>query len=328
MRIGPLTSHPCIKRCSGNPLLTAAQIPYPSDLVFNPGVIPWQDGYAMIFRNDHGYLGGASFEGTDLGLALSRDGLKWEVEPRPVFSLKDEEIRRVYDPRLTVLEDQVIMTFAVDTRHGLRGGIARTRDLHHFDILSMTVPDNRNMVLFPERIGGMYLRLERPMPVYSRGRKDRFDIWLSESPDLKYWGESRLVAGVEDHPFANDKIGPGAPPLKTEAGWLAVTHTVDIDPDRGKNGWEDRWIKRYCAAVMLLDLKEPWKVLGLSRVPLIAPETDYETQDGFRTNVVFPTAAIPMPGGITRIYYGAADTVVAAAEAKTADLIDLCLRGR
>lgn len=328
MNIGPLTSHPCIKRCSGNPLLTAAQIPYPSDLVFNPGVIPWHDGYAMIFRNDHGYLGGASFEGTDLGLALSRDGLKWEAEPRPVFSLKDEEIRRVYDPRLTVLEDQVIMTFAVDTRHGLRGGIARTRDLHHFDILSMTVPDNRNMVLFPERIGGMYLRLERPMPVYSRGRKDRFDIWLSESPDLKHWGESRLVAGVEDHPFANDKIGPGAPPLKTEAGWLAVTHTVDIDPDRGKNGWEDRWIKRYCAAVMLLDLKEPWKVLGLSRVPLIAPETDYETRDGFRTNVVFPTAAISLPGGITRIYYGAADTVVAAAEAKTADLIDLCLRGR
>ncbi len=325
MSIGPLTSHPCIKRCSGNPLLTAAQIPYPSDLVFNPGVIPWQDGYAMIFRNDHGYLGGASFEGTDLGLALSRDGLKWEVEPRPVFSLKDEEIRRVYDPRLTVLEDQVIMTFAVDTRHGLRGGIARTRDLHHFDILSMTVPDNRNIVLFPEKIGGKYVRLERPMPVYSRGR-DRFDMWLSDSPDLVYWGNSKLVAGVEDFPYANDKIGPGAPPVKTDRGWLVITHSVDRDNTRGKNGWEPKWPKRYSAGMLLLDLEDPSKVLGICREPLLAPETDYEVKNGFRTNAIFATGAV-LVGDTLRIYYGAADTVIALAEAKIGDLVDACLAG-
>ena len=322
-----LYTHPCVTRRAENPLLTSAQVPYPSDLVFNPGVIPWGTGYAMIFRNDSGYLGENSFAATDLGLAWSEDGLRWQVEEQPVFSLKDEEIRRVYDPRLTILEGQVYMTFAVDTRHGLRCGIARTQDLHRFEILSMSVPDNRNIVLFPERIGGMYMRLERPMPVYSRGRKDRFDIWQSESPDLIYWGNSHLVAGVEDYPFANDKIGPGAPPIRTEAGWLAVTHTVDIDPDRGKNGWASRWTKRYCAAVLLLDLNEPWKVIGKSSVPLIAPETDYEVRDGFRTNVVFPTAALQLPGGVTRIYYGAADTVIAAAEARTADLIGMCLNG-
>ncbi len=309
-----------------NPVLTGRDVPYASDLVFNAGVIPYRGGYAMLFRNDYGYLQGSRFSGTNLGLALSPDGIHWQVEDEPVFSMKDEEIRRVYDPRLTVIEGEIYMTFAVDTRHGLRGGIARTDDLHHFDIISMSVPDNRNMVLFPQKFNGMFMRLERPMPVYSRG-KDRFDIWWSESPDLVHWGNSRLVAGVEDFPFANDKIGPGAPPFYTEKGWLAVTHTVDIDPERGKNGWEDRWIKRYCAAAVLLDPDEPWRMIGHSRVPLLAPETDYELRNGFRTNVIFPTAVLPVPGGKVRIYYGAADTVIAMAEASTEDLISLCLHG-
>ena len=159
---------------------------------------------------------------------------------------------------------------------------------------------------------------------------DRFGvdrIWISESPDLVHWGNPHLLLAVEDFPFANDKIGPGAPPLRTDAGWLIFTHTVDIDPTRGKNGWEDRWIKRYCIAVALLDLNEPWKVLGYSKVPLLAPETDYETTIGFRTNVVFPTAALRMDDNIIRIYYGAADTVIAFAEAREEDLIQLCLKG-
>ena len=320
-----LVSHPCISRYSGNPVLTSADVPYPSDLVFNAGVIPWQGGYAMVFRNDYGYLGRASFSGTNLGLALSPDGLHWQVEDQPVFSVQDDEIRRVYDPRLTVIDGEVYMTFAVDTRHGLRGGIAHSDDLHHFEIISMSVPDNRNMVLFPQKYQGMYMRLERPMPVYSRGHKDRFDMWWSESPDLVHWGNSHLVAGVEDFPFANDKIGPGAPPVYTEKGWLAITHTVDIDPERGKNGWEDRWTKRYCTAAVLLDRDEPWKMIGRTKVPLLAPETEYEARDGFRRNVVFPTAAVPEPDGKLRIYYGAADTVIALAEAKTDDIIALCL---
>ena len=319
-----LFSHSCISRYPQNPVLTGKQVPYASDLVFNAGVIPWQGGYAMVFRNDYGYLGRASFSGTNIGLALSPDGIHWQVEPQPVFSLKDEEIKRAYDPRLTVIDGEIYMTFAVDTGHGLRGGIAHTDDLHHFDVISMTVPDNRNMVLFPQKYQGMYIRLERPMPVYSRGR-DRFDIWWSESPDLIHWGNAHLVAGVEDFPFANDKIGPGAPPVYTEKGWLAVTHTVDIDPERGKNGWEDKWTKRYCAAAILLDKDAPWKMIGQSRVPLLAPEADYETKEGFRTNVIFPTAAIPMPDGRLRIYYGAADTVIALAEAKIGDLTALCL---
>ena len=179
------------------------------------------------------------------------------------------------------------------------------------------------MVLFPAKIGGMYVRLERPFPVYSRGR-DRFDIWLSRSPDLKFWGESELVLGVEDVPFANDKIGPAAPPIRTEKGWLTLFHTVDRDNARGKNGWEPAWQKRYCAGVMLLDLDRPEQVIGLSRAPLIAPEAPYETDGGFRNDVIFPGGLIAEPDGRVKIYYGAADTVECLAESTIAELLALC----
>ena len=325
-----LKSLPCVKRYPGNPVLTKDDVPYESALVFNAGVIRWQDGYAVVFRNDYGctqreWETGGRFKGTNIGLAFSRDGIHWKVEPDPIIEMKDEEILRAYDPRLTVIGDEVFMTFAVDTRHGLRGGIARTRGLRRFDLISLSAPDNRNMVLFPEKVGGMYLRLERPMPVYSRGGVDRFDIWISESPDLIHWGRSELLAGVEDFPFANDKIGPGAPPLKTDRGWLVFTHAVDRDESRGKNGWEKKWTKRYCAGVMLLDLNDPYRVLGICRDPLLAPDEAYESEEGFRTNVIFPTGAVLEKDGTVKIYYGASDTVIALATAKVDDLIEACL---
>lgn len=80
--------------------------------------------------------------------------------------------------------------------------------------------------------------MERPFTVYSRGGKDRFDTWIAESPDLKYWGNADLLFGVEHVPFANDKVGPAAPPVKTDKGWLTTFHAVDVDPSRGKHGWE------------------------------------------------------------------------------------------
>ena len=333
-----LKSCSAIHRYENNPVLSADQVPYASTLVFNAGVIKWQGRYVMVFRNDYNYISRARFEGTNIGICYSDDGIHWEVDPTPCFDVKTDkelearfglpegEIKRCYDPRLTVIEDEVYMTFAVDTAHGLRGGIAKTTDFKDWTILSLTVPDNRNMVLFPEKINGRYVRLERPMPVYSRGR-DRFDMWMSESPDMIFWGNSKLVAAVENFHYTNDKVGPGAPPVKTDKGWLVFTHGVDIDYDRGKNGWEDKWQKRYCAGMVLLDLNDPSKVLGFYRDPLLAPETVYEAVEGFRTNVIFPTGAILEDDGTVKVYYGAADTVIALATARVDELVELCLKG-
>lgn len=321
-----LKSSKVIIKHPNNPVLSATDIPYAATLVFNAGVTKYQGKYVMVFRNDYGYTkkGPFGFEGTNLGLAYSNDGIHWDVQTKPCFDLKDEEIIRAYDPRLTVIDGRCYMCFAVDTKHGLRGGIAVTDDFEKFEILSMTLPDNRNMVLFPEKVGGKYVRLERPFPVYSRGGKDRFDMWMSDSPDMKYWGNSKLILAVENVPYANDKIGPAAPPIKTDKGWLTTFHAVDIDPAREKNGWEDCWRKRYTAGIMLLDLEDPSRVVGMYKEPLIAPEAKYETMGGFRNDVIFPGGMILENNGEVKIYYGAADTVVCLAAANVDDLVKLC----
>ena len=322
-----LTSSPLAQRHPRNPVLSKDDVPYRATLVFNAGVTKWRGRYVMVFRNDYGEWGVPRFEGTNLGLAFSDDGVSWEVEPKPCFELKSEEIRRAYDPRLTVIEDRVYVCFAVDTRHGVRGGIAVTDDLEHFEVLSLSVPDNRNMVLFPERIGGKYVRLERPFPVYSRGGGELFDVWLSDSADLRYWGSSELVLGTEDVPWCNAKIGPAAPPVMTPKGWLTTFHAVDKDDSRGKNGWEPTWKKRYTAGIMLLDLDDPRKVVGMCREPILAPEAPYEVSGGFRNNVIFPGGMILEDDGEVKIYYGAADTVVCLATGHVDDLVNACVEG-
>ena len=311
----------------GRPILGRSDMPYEAECIFNAGVTKFRGRYVMAFRNDYRFDGVGAFEKCLIGVAFSDDGIHWEVKKEPfltVDDMKSNEITKVYDPRLTVIDDKCYVCFAVDTRHGLRGGIGVTDDFKHLELLSMTVPDNRNMVLFPEKIDGKFVRLERPFPVYSRGGVDRFDIWMSMSHDMKYWGESKLLLGVEDVPFANDKIGPGAPPVKTKEGWLTIFHTVDIDRSRGKNGWEDKWQKRYCAGIMLLDLNDPSRIIGMSKEPLIAPETHWEVDEGFRTNVVFPGGLILEDDGTVKIYYGASDTVECLATARVEDLIALC----
>lgn len=328
--VGPLFSSPIMTRHSANPILTPGDVPYGPAMVFNAGVTKFKGKYVMVFRNDYGdELKGivAPHHTTNLGLAFSDDGIKWDVQPKPCWSWHDEEVIRVYDPRLTVIGEQCYMCFAVDTKHGLRGGIAVTEDFRSFEVLSLSLPDNRNMVLFPERIGGKYVRLERPMPVYSRGGMDRFDMWMSDSPDLKYWGNSKLLLAVEDVAYANDKVGPGAPPVKTDKGWLTLFHAVDIDRSRGKNGWEDSWKKRYTCGILLLDLADPSRIIGMAETPLLAPEADYEIDGGFRNHVIFPGGMILEDTGEVKIYYGAADTVECLATAHVDDLLHLCLKG-
>lgn len=323
-----LKSSPVIKKYPLNPILSKADMPFPSDLVFNAGVAKFDGKYIMVFRNDYGYEEGKGFAGTNIGVAFSDDGISWNVRPESITDFGDydrQEYSRFYDPRIIVIDDKIHLCFAVDTKHGVLGGIGITDDFEKIKIISTTTPDNRNLVLFPEKIGGKYVRLERPFPVYSRWGQDRFDIWISQSPDLVYWGESKLLLGVENVPYSNDKIGPAAPPVKTEKGWLTLFHAVDKDVSRGKNGWEGKWQKRYSAGIMLLDLDDPTKVIGMSKEPLLAPELPYETDEGFRQNVIFPCGMILEDSGKVKIYYGASDTVECLATADVNDLIKLCV---
>jgi beta-1,4-mannooligosaccharide/beta-1,4-mannosyl-N-acetylglucosamine phosphorylase len=215
------------------------------------------------------------------------------------------------------------MSFSIDTRHGIRSGLAVTDDFKAFELLYLSVPDNRNVVLFPERQGGRIMRFERPFPVYGRTEPERFDIWFAQSPDGRFWGEHQFVLGVEHVPWANCKIGPGTPPIRTEQGWLSLFHAVDTQPDVVYPSWRDRWTKRYTAGVMLTDLDEPWRVIGRSPQPVLVPETDYEL-DGYRGSVVFPCSMVPEDDGTVKVYYGAADTVTGLATGRIDDLLAAC----
>jgi beta-1,4-mannooligosaccharide/beta-1,4-mannosyl-N-acetylglucosamine phosphorylase len=316
-----------LHRHPSNPILTADDLPYPGTLVYNPGVVRAPDRYVMVFRVDHGYSAervGYGFASIDLGIAFSDDGVSWKVQQRTVLGeLKNQENLWAYDPRLMMIGDACYLTFCLDTRHGMRAGIARTTDFESFEVISLSTPDLRNVVLFPETHGNEYLRLERPFPIYLRrtwGQQDRFDIWLSRSPDLRHWGDSELLLAVEQVPYATEKIGPGSPPVRTEAGWLAIFHAVDTDPERCPSGWEGTWVKRYTAGAMLLDLDEPSRLIGISGEPILVPQEPYEITKGFRPNVVFPTGLV-IDGDECRVYYGAADSFICLACGSTAEVL-------
>ncbi|MCE5277591.1 MAG: glycoside hydrolase family 130 protein [Planctomycetaceae bacterium] len=341
--VSPLVRH------QRNPLLTSRDVPYPSTLVYNAGVVKFAGRYAMMFRNDYGRWGDPRLEGTNIGLAWSTDGVTWEVAPEPVITVEkarrwvkdyspyhdaDRELLFVNDPRLTVLEGRVYCCLAFFMASGLCGGVLVTDDFDHFTLLSMTVPDNRNLVIFPQRHKGHYLRFERPFNNYGGAAMGagRYSLWLSESPDLLFWGRSRRLLSYSEVPYANERVGAGPQPVLTPGGWLAMFHSVYHDAAWGKRGWEPKWDRHYDAGLMLLDLDDPSKVLAVSNVPVLSPSAPYEMAggdtfetSGFRGGVVFPTGMILEDSGEVKVYYGAADSFVCLATANVEDLLRFCL---
>lgn len=325
-----------VTRYAGNPILSAKDVPYEANLVFNAGVIKYRGRYVMLFRDDFNYTkkmfddwaeGKGELHGPScqIGLAFSEDGFHWKVEPQSVITRENaskylgEEVAQAYDPRVTVIDDQVYMTFATNTLAGdNRCGLIRTTDFQHFEPICATLPNNRNVLLFPEKIGGFYYRLERPFS------EDKGDIWISKSPDLRFWGEHKRLLDRRVLSFCNSKIGPGAPPIRTKKGWLTLFHTV-TEVDHALYSWETpykEWHSKYSMGLMLLDLNDPSKVLGIYDKALLEPEMPYELE-GFRGSVLFPGAMIPEDDGTVKIYYGAADTVECVATAKLDDLVNL-----
>jgi predicted GH43/DUF377 family glycosyl hydrolase len=216
----------------------------------------------------------------------------------------------IFDTRITPLEGWYYITYNVASRLGGRIILARTRDFAEIEIIDyITGPDHRNCVLFPERIGGQYVRLERP------NINDAGDIYISSSPDLIHWGRTRLLLERNTRYWESAKIGPGAPPVKTDKGWLCIYHGCR----ESMNGFA------YHAGAFLLDLENPARIIGKLRDCLMWPQEYYE-RVGNVNNVVFPTAALVHgePDEL-KIYYGAADTCIGLATASVSELVEACL---
>ena len=267
--------------------------------VFNSAVVPFKGGFVGVFRAETN--NGIPY----LYFGKSDDGIHFTFsKERIVFHTKEGGAYRfeyAYDPRVVKIEDTFYVIWC-DGQHGLPVlALGKTTDFERFELVSHPfLPFNRNGVLFPRKIDGKYYLLSRPS---DNGHTPFGDIYLSESPDLVYWGNhSRLMErGCEW--WQGLKIGAGCAPIETTEGWLLFYHGAT----QTCNGFV------YSMGGVILDKEDPRKVKHRCGNFLMTPETEYETV-GFVPNVIFPCSALTDAAtGRIAIYYGGADTYVGLA---------------
>jgi len=299
-----------VTRYKGNPILTKDDVPYPVETVHNAGVTKFDGRYIMLFRSH--LATGRSI----IGLAESDDGFNFTARPEPfMVPSKEREFSEyeeygVEDPRITHIEGDYYITYNAYSAHGVRTGLAKTTDFKSVErVAFITQADCRNTVIFPEKINGRYVRLDRP-----HSDMNPWSIWISYSPDLRYWGDSRLVMKPTAYHWDATKIGPGAPPIRTDKGWLSIYHGVFATMDGHV----------YRLGVALHKLDDPAEILGVGDRWILQPEDEWEVV-GYVHNVVFTCGAVPEEDGTLKLYWGGADKVMCAGTAVIDDLVELCL---
>jgi beta-1,4-mannooligosaccharide/beta-1,4-mannosyl-N-acetylglucosamine phosphorylase len=298
-----------IWRYSHNPVIPRNVLPT-SNSVFNSAVVPFEDGFAGVFRCDD------RTRQMQLHRGFSHDGVRWELDPEPIrFECDDPELGAfvyAYDPRVARIDDRFYITWC-NGYHGPTIGVGWTEDFETFQQMENAfLPYNRNGVLFPRKIDGRFAMLSRP----SDDAHTQFgDVFYSESPDLRFWGRHRHVMSPIPNSWQATKVGAGPVPLETSAGWLLLYHGVLTSC----NGFV------YSVGVALLDREEPWKVVARARPYVLSPDAPYE-RTGDVPNVVFPCSMLcDAATGRLAVYYGAADTVTALAFARVDELVAFAL---
>jgi beta-1,4-mannooligosaccharide/beta-1,4-mannosyl-N-acetylglucosamine phosphorylase len=295
-------------RSERNPIIPRDLIPG-SNSIFNSAVVPYQDGFAGVFRCD------SRTRQMQLHSGQSADGVHWTLQNERIQFIPDNptvaeivQFDYAYDPRVCWLEDRYYVTWC-NGYHGPTIGVGYTHDFEKFyQLENAYLPYNRNGVLFPRKIGGKYAMLSRPSDT---GHTPFGDIFYSESPDMVHWGRHRFVMKPAGG-WQSTKVGAGPIPIETTAGWLLIYHGVLTSC----NGFV------YSMGAALLDIDRPWQVMYRTEPYLLSPQRLYE-QVGDTPNVAFPCAALADAGtGRIAVYYGGADTVTCLAFAYVDELID------
>lgn len=240
-----------------------------------------------------------------LRLARSQDGVHFQIETEPaLFPDNEYETYGIEDPRITQIGEEYFINYVGVSPRGIVTVLARTTDFRVYQRLGVIFPpDNKDVEIFPEKIHDKYYALHRP----STSAFGKPEIWLADSPDLLRWGSHRHLIGLRANGWEDGRIGGSAIPFRIPQGWLAIYHAASKQD-------------RYILAALLLDADQPWKVLARSTRPILEPEADYEIE-GFFGNVVFSCGAL-YENDLVKLYYGAADTVMAYAELPIADILD------
>ncbi len=223
-------------------------------------------------------------------IARSRDGENFTVNDTPFIAPCSETERYgVEDARVVKIEGRYYINFSVVSEDSWCTALAVTDDFINIERLGIIFhPENKDVVIFPEKVNGKYIAFHRP----NNSGFGKASIWYAESPDLLHWGKHRCLLRPRDNPFESGKIGGGSAPIKTEEGWLTIYHAKGSD-------------QRYSLFGLLLDLKEPWRIIRQGKIPLLKPVEKYETS-GFFGNVVFTNGLLERDGKL-HMYYGASD---------------------
>jgi len=300
----PLTRHPA------NPIITPDQMPVPCSAVFNAGAT-WFDGHVLLLLRVENLRREVVFH-----LARSQDGIHFEIEKEPIhlpLSKTEERYGRGlrFDIRVTEIDGTYYLLYASWIgSYGSVLTISTTKDFKTFETLPyLSEPSNRNGVLFPQKINGLYARLDRPQNVDGTGR-----IWVNYSPDMVFWGQA-MPLNLPVTMWAKHKAGAGCIPVKTPQGWLIVYHATAMTAST----------ENYYLGAALLDLNDPSKVIAAPKDFILAAEKDYECM-GQVPNVVFTSGGLVMPDGTFNIYYAGADTRMCLAQTTVPKLVDFCLR--
>ncbi len=258
-----------------------------------------QDDPRLFFYNGIQYLTTLSH----LRLAWSEDETRFQVEPAPALQGQGPyEVFGLEDGRVTALEGAFYVTCSAVSRNGCGVGLSRTQDFETFEPLGLALPpDNKDGALFEEKVGGRYWCLHRPMSKWG------LRIWTATSPDLRHWGDYTCIASPRPGMWDEERVGGGAAPVKTEAGWLEIYHGAD------RKG-------RYCLGALLLALDDPNCVLARSHDPIMEPNQPYE-QEGFYGNCVFTNGHV-VDGDTLTLYYGASDSVICGATLSIREVLD------
>lgn len=247
-----------------------------------------------------------------LRIVFSDDGIRFYEDSKypPVFGRGFYESFGIEDCRVATMDDGYYLTFTEVSPVAVGVGMMHTRDFRHFTHEGMIFPPhNKDCALFEEKIDGRYYALHRPSSPELGGNY----MWIAESPDRIHWGRHKCVATTRKGFFDSARLGAGASPIRTDEGWLVIYHGADSS-------------NRYCLGAMLLDLKDPSRVLARSSEPIMEPVVPYE-QTGFFGNVVFTNGQI-VDGDTVHIYYGASDEVICKADFSIKEILAMLKDGR
>jgi predicted GH43/DUF377 family glycosyl hydrolase len=248
-------------------------------------------------------------QASHLRCAWSKDGVHFRVDEAPAIAAStDLEEYGCEDARATHIDGIWYITYTAVSRVGVTPSLALTRDFKTFDKRgALLLPDEKDLALFPVKRDGQFLALTRPMPS-SFGHV--LGIWIATPDQARPWGSHQPLVLPREGMWDERQTGAGCVPFLTSAGWLEIYHGADAT-------------LTYALGAVLLDRDDPTKVLGRSVEPILRPTAPYE-RSGLLSNVVFTCGHVALDDGPERIrvYYGAADSTIAAAEFSVREILD------